>query len=131
MFKKIFVIFFLCAFTFSCTFKLLPPANAGLVTDITKLQNDIQTLYDSPDPGYSEPAYQRIDTEIAAIVAAEQSRPHAKGNIKAATNIQSIFSLFKANHKAKGTLTANVRTAYKDDMFGAIRPLLIGELSIK
>lgn len=131
MFKKVSLILFLITVFYSCTPHLLPPANAGLVTDLNKLTDDIQSLYDNPDRSYSDAKYQEIDAEIAAIVATEQSRPHAKLNLTAAVNIQSVFSTFEAGHKATGTITANVAKAHKDDMFGTIKPLLIAELSIK
>lgn len=132
MFKKICFLWLITAIIFtSCTPKLLPPANAALVTDLTVLINDVQSLYDNADPSFSQAAYDHIDAEIAAIVATESIRPHSAGLQASAKRIQDMFTKFENEHKAKGTLTVYVRAAHKDDMFGIIRPLLISEMSIK
>lgn len=137
MFKKLCFLWLITALIISCTVKLLPPANANLVADITKLQDDVQSFYDgmaaATDKSYNtyQPGYQQIDGEIQAIVSTEQARPHAAGNIKSAKNIQSIFSQYEADHKARGSLPGRTIITYKDYMYGVIKPLLVTELSIK
>lgn len=133
MFKKICFLWLIIALTTvsSCNPHLLPPANAALVTDLNILMHDIQSLYDNPDPSFSQPAHDRVDAEISAIVATESTRPHSAGFQASAKRIRDMFTKFETEYKTKGTLTRYVRDSHRDDMYGIIRPLLISEMTIK
>jgi hypothetical protein len=140
IFKRIFLFAFIAmSFLQSCKVLLVPPKNAGVITDIVELSKSIDGLYlniknteveDRTYPTFSGD-YIFIKTQANSILLQERTREKAGPLIKMVENIISLIDKYSNDHQVKNTLNDAKATLNNKYLQDAIAPLLTAEKSLK
>lgn len=134
--KLIFLIFFAVSMA-SCSVKLVPTKNPGILSKVTQAQADTKNLYTnimaSDDKSYDAfvNQYLIIDTENNNILMLEQARPQGKRVYKFIKDIVSRFAGYEAQHKDAGTINNALALTYQNGMEALWQPLFNAENNYK
>jgi len=135
--KKLLLFILLSATLFSCMIHLVPAKSPIALVSTQNIQKDIGSLYDrimvSSDKTWNTYAldYTAIDVEIDSLISYDKTRSNVSNIVHQVILLQSAFTEYEGEHKAKGRIATSEAKVYKSYLNSFIKPILISENSLK